>query len=220
MKSRSITIFTTAVLLLATAAAFGQALSNPKFPANANGRVMADEFGRWFLQSQTGISSGAQTVTLNACYVKVGTAYEEVYPIAINTPLLITDGTNTETVTPTAVTQPTAITGPSTISPYNCTFTATFANSHVNPGFGVSPGDGGLGAAVNSALTKGIGVVTVDQSSQITNANLSANLVYQNVQIEDLRSGQLQYWNPAPLASTVLATPTTLTSSTVTRLAQ
>ncbi len=39
------------------------------------------------------------------------------------------------------LTQPTAITGPSTISPYNCTFTATFANSHVNPGFGVSPGD-------------------------------------------------------------------------------
>jgi hypothetical protein len=58
--------------------------------------------GKWQFQSQTGISSGAQTVTLNGCYVKVGTAYEEFYPIATNTPLLISDGTNTETVTPTA----------------------------------------------------------------------------------------------------------------------
>jgi hypothetical protein len=220
MKSRFTILLTITTLLLATAAAFGQATSNPKFPANANGRVMADEFGRWYLQSQTGISSGAQTVTLNGCYVKVGTAYEEVYPIAINTPLLISDGaTNSETVTPTAVTQPSLVTGPSTVSAYNCTFTATFANSHLNPGFGVSAADGGLAAAINYALAKGIGVVTVDQSSQITNANLSANLVYQNAQIEDLRSGQLQYWNPAPLASTILATPTTLTSSTVTQSA-
>src|ERR1700691_658043 len=119
MKSRfTTTLLTTAVLILASVAAFCQAFSNPKYPANANGRVMADEFGRWQLQSQTGISSGAQTVTLNGCYVKVGTAYEEVYPIATNTPLLISDGTNSETVTPTAVTQPSLVTGPSTVSAY------------------------------------------------------------------------------------------------------
>lgn len=41
MKSRFTTVFATLTLLLATAAAFGQALSNPKYPANANGRVMA-----------------------------------------------------------------------------------------------------------------------------------------------------------------------------------
>ena len=207
MKSRFTTVFATLTLLLATAAAFGQALSNPKYPANANGRVMADEFGRWYLQSQTGISSGAQTVTLNSCYVKVGTAYEEVYPIALNTPLLITDGTNTETVTPTAVTLPTLQTGVSTISPYNCSFTATFANSHLNPGFGVSAGDGGLEAAINYAIAKGIGVVTVEQSSYITNAMLTAALVYPTVQIEDLRATQLQYWNPQPSTLSVISAP-------------
>ncbi len=207
MKSRFTTVFATLTLLLATAAAFGQALSNPKFPANANGRVMADEFGRWYLQSQTGISSGAQTVTLNTCYVKVGTANEEVYPIALNTPLLITDGANTETVTPTAVTLPTLQTGVSTISPYNCSFTATFANSHLNPGFGVSAGDGGLEAAINYAIAKGIGVVTVEQSSYITNAMLTAALVYPTVQIEDLRATQLQYWNPQPSTLSVISAP-------------
>jgi hypothetical protein len=212
MKSRFTTLLVVSTLLLATAAAFGQALSNPKFPANANGRVMADEFGRWALQSQTGISSGAQTVTLNGCYVKVGTAYELFYPIATNTPLLITDGTNSETVTPTAVTQPTQVTGPSTISAYNCTFTATFANSHVNPGFSVSAADNGLEAAINYALAKGIGTVTIEQSSFITNTMLSTAQVYPQIQIEDLRStannsgNGLLYWNPQPTSALTTST--------------
>jgi hypothetical protein len=39
---------------------------NPRFPtlfsnANANGAVMADEFGKWAFQSQTGISSRTRT---------------------------------------------------------------------------------------------------------------------------------------------------------------
>lgn len=221
MKSRFTTVFATLTLLLATAAAFGQALSNPKYPANANGRVMADEFGRWQLQSQTGISSGAQAVTLNACYVKVGTAYEEFYPIATNTPLLITDGANTETVTPTAVTLPTPNVGPSTISPYNCSFTATFANSHVNPGFSISAADNGLEAGINYALAKGIGTVTIEQSSYITNTMLSTAQVYPQVQIEDLRATSanstngLVYWNPQPTSAltTSSGAPTTRVGS-------
>ena len=103
MKSLKTAVFTT--LLLVTGLAFGQATGNPKFPANANGAVMADEFGKWAFQSQTGISSGAQTVTLNGCYIKVGTSYEQFYPIAVNVPLYITDGTNSEAITPTAVTR-------------------------------------------------------------------------------------------------------------------
>jgi hypothetical protein len=220
MKSRFTTVFATLTLLLATAAAFGQALSNPKYPANANGRVMADEFGRWQLQSQSGISSGAQTVTLNGCYVKVGTAYEEVFPIGINTPLLITDGANTETVTPTAVTQPTLVTGPSTISPYSCSFTATFANSHLNAGFSISAEDNGLEAAINYALAKGIGTVTIEQSSYITNTMLSTAQVYPQIQIEDLRSTSansgngLLYWNPQPSTLTALTVPIPRVGST------
>jgi len=189
-------------------------------PANANGAVMADEFGKWAFQSQTGISSGAQTVTLNGCYIKVGTGYEEFYPIAVNVPLYITDGTNSEAVTPTSVTQPTVVTGPSTVSPYNCTFTATFANTHSNPGFSVSSNDGGLEEAMNYAMAKGIGDVVIESTSQITNAQLTAALVYPGVQLVDLRApagpgatatswSGVQYWNPQPSGLTALAQPTT-----------
>jgi hypothetical protein len=218
MKSLKTAVVTTFLLAIAlSGAAFGQAIANPKFPANANGRVMADEFGKWAFQSQSGISSGAQTVTLNGCYIKVGTSYEQFYPIAVNVPLYISDGTNSEAVTPTSVTSPTVVTGPSTVSPYNCTFTATFANTHLNAGFSVSSNDGGLEEAINYAIAKGISTVTVDSTSAITNAQLAAAQVYPIVQIEDLRSPQLQYWNPEPLASTILATPATLTSSTITQ---
>jgi len=129
-----------AFLLAVAGLMFGQATSNPKFAANSAGRVMATEFQKWAFQSQTAVAAaGAATVTLNSCYVKVGTAYEQFYPVAVNVPLLITDPTGgSETVTPTSVTQPTLATGPSTITPYSCTFTATFANAHTTAGFYVS----------------------------------------------------------------------------------
>ncbi len=205
LKTTAVAVFST--LLVLASLAFGQATANPKFPANANGAVMADEFGKWAFQSQTGISSGAQTVTLNGCYIKVGTSYEQFYPIAVNVPLYITDGTNSEAVTPTSVTQPTVVTGPSTVSPYNCTFTATFANSHPNPGFYVSSNDGGLEEAMNYALGKGIGPVVIESTSGITNAQLVAALPYPQVQLVDYRGPSLQYWNPQPSALTALATP-------------
>jgi hypothetical protein len=215
MKSLKTAVVTTLLLALATVTAFGQATANPKFAANANGAVMADEFGKWAFQSQAGISSGAQTVTLNSCYIKVGTSYEQFYPIAVNVPLYITDGANSEAVTPTAVTSPTQVTGPSTVSPYNCSFTATFANSHLNPGFYVSSNDGGLEEAMNYAIAKGIGDVVIESTSGITNAQITAALPYSTVQIVDLRGPSVQYWNPTQSATTALAAPATLTSSTV-----
>ena len=96
MKSLKIAVVAPLILALASALSFGQATANPQFPANANGAVMADEFGKWAFLSQTGISSGAQTVTLNGCYIKVGTGYQQFYPIAVNVPLYITDGANSE----------------------------------------------------------------------------------------------------------------------------
>jgi hypothetical protein len=92
------------------------------------------------------------------------------------------------------------------VSPYNCTFTATFANTHSNPGFGVSAEDNGLEAAINYAIAKGIGVVTIDSTSQITNAMLTAAQVYPTVHIEDLRSGYLQYCNPQPTSAATSST--------------
>lgn len=210
MKSIRIAVF----LVISTALAVCQSIGNPNFAANANGRVMASEFGKWAFQSQSGISSGAQTVTLNGCYIRPGTGQIGTaspltfYPIAVNVPLLIQDGTtNSETVTPTAVTQPTQSTGPSTISPVTCTFTATFVNSHLNAGFGVSSADGGLEEAINFALAKGIGPVVIDPTAGITNTMLTAALVYPGVQIEDLRGPSIQYWNPQPSTQSVIAAP-------------
>jgi hypothetical protein len=209
MKSLKTTVFATVLLALASVMALGQATANPKFPANANGAVMADEFGKWAFQSQAGISSGAQTVTLNGCYIKVGTSYEQFYPIAVNVPLYITDGANSEAVTPTSVTSPTQVTGPSTVSPYNCSFTATFSNTHLNPGFSVSSNDGGLEEAMNYAIAKGIGPVVIDSTSGITNTQLTAALPYPQVQLVDYRGPNVQFWNPQPSTLTALATPAT-----------
>lgn len=203
-------------LALTAGMLYGQATANPKFPANANGRVMVTEFQKWAFQSQVGVSSGAQTVTLNGCYVKVGTAYELFYPIAVNVPLLITDPTGgSETVTPTAVSQPTLVTGPSTISPYNCTFTATFANAHTTPGFYVSSGDAGLEEAINYAAgLPASGIVSLTSDSGITNTMITAAVPYQTVTLEDLRTPQLQYWNMTPSTTTTVAAPATLTAVT------
>lgn len=219
MKSFKTAVAVVSTLLLAASLAFGQATANPRFPANGNGAVMASEFGKWAFQSQTGISSGAQTVTLNSCYIKVGTTYELFYPIAVNEPLYITDGANSEAVTPTSVTSPTVVTGPSTVSPYNCSFTATFANSHLNPGFSVSSNDGGLEVAMNYAIAKGIGSVVIDSTSGITNTQIAAALVYPMVQLVDFRAPALpgasitdlagvNYWNPQPSTLSTIAAPT------------
>ena len=95
------------------------------------------------------------------------------------------------------------------MSPYSCTFTATFANSHSSAGFYVSSNDGGLEEAMNYAIGKGIGPVVIDSTSQITNAMLTAALPYPQVQLVDYRGPNAQYWNPQPSTLTALATPAT-----------
>jgi hypothetical protein len=91
---------------------------------------------------------------------------------------------------------------------YNCTFTATFANSHSNPGFSVSSNDGGLEEAINYAIAKGIGPVVIDSTSGITNTQLGAALVYPQVQLVDYRGPNVQFWNPQPSTQSVIAAPT------------
>ena len=200
-----------ALLLLGLSSLFAQEIANPNFPANANGRVMASEFGKYAFQSLTTVTAAAQTVTLNGCYIKAGTGNTVFYPFVPNLSVYITDGANSEAVTVTSVTQPTPVTGVSTVNPYSCTFTATFANAH-QAGFTVSTNDGGLFEAMNYAASKGIGEVDIDQTSQITDAQIIATTVLPTVQIVNLEAGHQPYWNPEPAAVTVLAAPAVLTA--------
>ena len=188
-----------------TSLSFGQAVANPNFPLNANGKIMASEFGKWAFQSLTTITSGAQTVTLNGCYIKVGTAATQFYPIVPSQSLLINDGSNTETVTVTSVTQPVQTPGVSTVNPYSCTFTATFANAH-QAGFNISSNDGGVYEAASYAQSKGFGTVLVDSTANMTVAQIAA-LTPLNVTLEDVTGPQTEYFNVQPTTLTAVTVP-------------
>ncbi len=207
-----------AVALFLTSFGFAQG-NNPSFPSNAAGRIMVSEYGKWSVHPLNAVAAGAATMTLDNCFVSVGTGNRKVFPVAINVPLTIIDGTNTENVTPTAVSAPTAASGVSAgPNPFNCSFTATFANAHNSGASGsgvtVVSNDGGLEEAINDAILLGSGAVTIDSTAGISAAQMAAALVYPTVQIEDLRTPQVSYWNPQMTASTFLAAPATLTAVT------
>lgn len=101
------------------------------------------------------IAAGVATVTL--AYGKVALADGTVIdPLATNAPVIIGEGANQETVTPTAVSNPT----PDVYQ--SASFTATFTKAH-GTGEKVSSGSFGLAEAVNSQFAKGGGAVMVDR---------------------------------------------------------
>ena len=196
---------------------------NPAFPNNVGGAYIASEYGKWQVQSlTTSTSTGAYSMTLNPCYVSVGTGNKKIFPFAVNVPVTVIDGTSTETVTPTAVSVPSPAVGPSTgPNPYSCSFTATFTYAHYSGVFIVS-GDSGLEEAINDALVTGggggaagAGPVVLDSNWGGTTSTLTSALVYPKVQIVDYRQPGVQYWNPTQAVSTLFAAPTTLTATTV-----
>lgn len=121
---------------------------------------------------------------------------------------------NSETVTPTAV----SLTGPQQLQGSNqqvpcANVTASFSFTHApsQNTHQVISGDGGLQEAINDAFLAGGGNVVVPADSTVTNALLYAAVPYSTVSVLDKRQGP-QYWNVTPATTTVLATPTALTS--------
>jgi hypothetical protein len=107
-------------------------------------------------------------------------------PYALHTPLLVGNGSNQETVTPTAVAA-----GP---GPYQYTVSASFSNLHfVNEQVG--SGSAGLQEAVNLASQEGGGLVVIDNSYQGTSGMISG--VYHpagdNVALENVTAGTPAY---------------------------
>ena len=131
-------------------------------------------------------------------------------------PVYVGEGSTKELVTPTAVS------GCYNQAPQSsCAITASFTYAH-GQGDVVTSGSGGIQEAINDAAFWGGGIVVVDGassldlggSSTVTTA-IKAALGLPNVSIEDDRGNAVTYWNLTPTATTVLATPTTLVSTTV-----
>ena len=106
------------------------------------------------------------------CTINAGRA-GSFMPFATNAPVKVTDGVNTETVTPSAVT-------------YNgttCSITATFSHAYA-AGAKVSSGTAGLQEAIND--TPSTGSVWVTPGSGVTSAFILAAAGNANVGIRDV----------------------------------
>lgn len=193
---------------------------NPSQSNQVAGEVMVSEYGKWSVTTLTSIAVGANTVNFAPCFIHVGNNNRQVFPFwaqgaqALNVPLQVQDGNNSETVTSESAASFPGVAPPSYPQSNICSFTATFANTH-SAGVSLTSGDGGLAEAMNDALSLGVGQVTIDTAAQVSVSSLTSAVVYPNLQIVDKRSPQLQYWNPLASTATFLAAPTTLTSSTV-----
>lgn len=173
-------------------------------------------------------NAGAATITLSQASVRLADGRTIVpfsaggynilgqpgsYPAI---PITIGAGATKETVTPTAVS------GCYVGAPQGvCSITATFAQAH-GMGDVVVSGSAGIQEAINDASFFGGGVVVVDgaASSDLGGASavstaINAAIPMPNVSIEDDRQSAPAYWNVAPTATTFMAVPTTLISTTV-----
>ena len=154
--------------------------------------------------------SGTLTLAFGAFSLADGTT---VNPFNLNAPILVGEGSSTETVTPTAVSASTPLVYGST------QITATFANLH-GTGDSVRSGTCGLQEAINYAsVVYGGGQIVVDAYwSAIggTNAMIAAAVLPVNVSIFDVRTAGLQPITNAPSSLTALAAPTALSTGAAT----
>jgi hypothetical protein len=157
-------------------------------------------------------ATGASTIGLQ--FATATTPDGRVFtPMAVNNPVLVGDGTNQETVTPTSVSQ-------TTPAVYNtASFAGSFNNLH-GMGETVQSSTYGLQEAINVAAGGGGGIVCVNAtwaaaggtSAMLAAASLPAN---GSVIIEDQRGPGVQYWANRPTSATVVSAPSAATSGTV-----
>lgn len=192
------------------------------FSNNIGGRIIASEYGKYVLTTQSSMTAGAaSTVNFQPCFIHVGTGNRQVFPFwalgntALNVPLQIQDGSNSETVyTESAASFPSENTVPPTVAQYTCSFTITPANSH-SAGVLVTSGDGGLMEAANDALSQGINEVDLDSNFTGTPSNSSYVPITGLVSLVDLRGGNRPpFWTVQSSTLTGISAPTTRVGST------
>jgi hypothetical protein len=208
-----------------TPAAVSTRGSNLSFVA---GRFVANEYvnygGNFASQVYQGNSAtGSSTITVRGGYIVLQDG-RSIVPFAVGVPIVLND-TTAELVTPTAVSGCYKSQGMNQDAILvTCTITASFSFTH-GIGTGISSGTGGLAEAVNDAFNWGGGLVEIQPGFSVNttctgcyasvNAAIAAILPYASVGIEDCRTAPCQPWQPAQQVATVLAAPTTLTSTTV-----
>jgi len=210
--------------LLAGAIAFAQVgLGGQQIAQQAaasGGEFFASAYAAWRVQSTNSVSAGSNTMALNNCFPQMGNTNKITSGFFLSGPagfpqVIIIDGSNTETVTITGVTAP-SLNSPSSVNAYNCGFTATFANAHT-AGVAITSGDAGLVEAADDLLNTypNGGVVNLDGAWPGTNSMITSAAPSPLYTIQDERGPQIQFWNIAPSATTFIATPATLTATTV-----
>src|SRR5271168_3437905 len=163
------------VTLLTLFAAIGASAQSPL--ANVGGKVYASAYARWRVTIQTApTATGAGTIFVTPGVPSNPDGSQVINAFVspgggIYTPIIVGLGSaNQETVTPTAVSG--CNSGSSGTA--TCLITATFANTH-GPGDLVVSGDAGIQEAMNSVPNGGI--VVVDNTAGVTNANFTATIV-------------------------------------------
>jgi len=197
-------------VLLFTACAFAQNVTT----FNGINKATSFAYGYGSVPALTvglpgGTAGTSYALTLN--YGQITTPAGIVFnPLSVTAPISVGVGTSFETVTPTAVSCSTPLIY------QTCTVTATFTYAH-GTGDVVRSGTFGLQEALNYSTTGG-GQAGIDSSWTAlggTSAIITAAVPWPDTTIVDTRAGATVYWNPQG-GATVMTTPTTLTSSTVT----
>lgn len=154
-------------------------------------------------------ATGAATLTVSYGTTTAGDG-TVFAPLATNAPILVGNGSNQETVTPTAVSC-------STPSQYDtCTVTATYTKTH-GRGESIMSASMGLQEAINLQFAGGGGNVALDSAWQLqggTTAMITAAAGFYNVSIQDNRATGTNFWTLQPTTLTSLAAPATLTGTT------
>lgn len=207
-------------ILVALAVALSAAVGSGQVVTEFGGEKNAIQFAYGIpgvaspaLQVSTGnTATGSSTITL-VSGASVQSNGQVSYPLNINAPITVGIGANSETVTPTAIS---GCNLPST-QVYQCQITASFSNLHgaQEP---VTSGTYGLQEAINRANSQGGGVVLVDVTWQNiggTTAIITAAASFPKVSIRDTRGSGNPWWTMQPTTLTSIATPATLTSTTV-----
>lgn len=198
--------------------------SNLSFVA---GHFIANNYvfsGSQSVQLYTGnAATGSSSITIRGGYIVLSDG-RHVVPFAVGVPIVVSDA-SPELIVPTSVSGCYNSQGENQDGILvTCTITAVFANLHY-AGASILSGTGGLAEAVNDAVNWGGGVVTIAPGWSLNisctncyaskSAAIAAILPFQGVSIEDDTLGAPQYFNIGPSTTTFIATPSTLTSSTV-----
>lgn len=167
----------------------------------------------WSMLSDSSVAAGAATVTFYTAEVTLKDGRRFI-PFSTLARLTVMDGTNSETVTVSAVSGCNS----GSIAD-SCQVTATFANAHGKGvyygNFGQTSASFGLDEAALAANNFGGGTVALDQSFGGTDATIIASpwlASYPRVLVADGSGPSVGFWRAVP-GLTAVTTPTALTTA-------